>query len=166
MWAAAAGDGACRRNIVWAGCKALEGRERRSSSCQPLSLAIRPTAIEHASLEFRVGLDVHVRRVDRFVADPQRDSRDGEPAENMLRSRPSDRNRRGSHGRVQHRSSRMTSRFRTHTQHSSERNIGRLNASQPQLPARDECDSGRPRRRRAHRREQGSHSGEQNGRSA
>jgi Transposase IS116/IS110/IS902 family len=76
------------------GLKALEEREQRGSWCQRPGLAIRrPNAIEHASLEFRTGLDVHVRRVERLVVEPQRDSRDGKPAENMLRSR-SDRNRR------------------------------------------------------------------------
>ena len=48
-------------------------------------LAIRrPNAIEHASLEFRPGLDRHVRRVERLTVGPQRDSRDVKPAENML----------------------------------------------------------------------------------
>ena len=78
------------------GLKALEEREQRGSWCQRPGLAIRrPNAIEHASLEFRAGLDLHVRsRVERLVVEPQRDSRDGKPAENMLRSRLSDRNRR------------------------------------------------------------------------
>jgi hypothetical protein len=80
------------------GLKALEEREQRGSSCQrPDSAIRRPNAIEHASLEFRAGLDVHVGRVERLMVEPPRDSRDGKPAENMLRSRLSDRNRRVPH---------------------------------------------------------------------
>ena len=49
-------------------------------------LAIRrPNAIEHASLEVSASLDLHVRQVERLVVEPQRDGRDGKPAENMLR---------------------------------------------------------------------------------
>jgi hypothetical protein len=60
------------------GLEALEEREQRGSWCQRPGLAIRlPNAMEHASLEFRAGLDVHVRRVERLVSEPQRDGRDG-----------------------------------------------------------------------------------------
>ena len=45
--------------------------------------------------------------LSELVVEPQRDSRDGKPAENMLRSRRSDRNRRFPAGRVQQASSRM-----------------------------------------------------------
>src|SRR5450631_2464434 len=49
-------------------------------------LAIRrPNTIEHAPLEFRAGLNVHVSPVERLMVGPQRDGRDLKPAENMLR---------------------------------------------------------------------------------
>jgi hypothetical protein len=52
--------------------KALEEREQRGSWCQRPGLAMRrPNAIEHASIEFLAGLDVHVRRVERPVVAPQ-----------------------------------------------------------------------------------------------
>ena len=58
------------------GLKALEEREQRGSWRQRPGLAILPPdAVEHASPEFRAGLDVHVRRVERLVVEPHRDSR-------------------------------------------------------------------------------------------
>jgi hypothetical protein len=52
---------------------------------RPGLVSRRPNASEHASLEFRAGLDLHVSRVERLMVGRQRDGRDVKPTENMLR---------------------------------------------------------------------------------
>ena len=57
-----------------------------AAGATPASLAIRrPNAIEHASLEFRAGLNVHGIPVEPLIVGPQRDGRDVKPSGNMLR---------------------------------------------------------------------------------
>ena len=95
--------------------------------CQRPGLAIRrPNPIEHALLEVpcRPRRTCSSSRATRGRA--QRDSRDGKPAENMLRSRLSDRNHRLPHrARSPRKPSDALRAPEPIAQHSSERNIGR-----------------------------------------
>ena len=84
--AVAGGIGAYRRNIISARLTASRAtRTARLVRHRPGLAIRRPNTIEHASLEFRAGLNVHVSPVERLMVGPQRDGRDVKPAENMLR---------------------------------------------------------------------------------
>jgi len=90
------------------GLKALEERERRGWWRHRPGLAIRRlNAIEHAFVEFRAGLDYMFVRVERLVVGPQRDSRDGKPAEICCAHAWAIGIASFPRGRVQHASSRM-----------------------------------------------------------
>jgi hypothetical protein len=107
--------------------KPLEEREQRGSCDSRPGLALRrPTAIEHASLEFLAGLAYHSRRVERIVVELRRDSHDGKPAEKYVGLTTQ---RSKSPAAPQGAFSRQTigcrPRSRTRTQHSCERTIGR-----------------------------------------
>jgi hypothetical protein len=97
-WAPLPGPGLPAQHNL-GGLDPLEEPEQRGSCDSRPGLALRrPKRSSTASLEFLAGLGYHGRRVERLVVELQRDSRGGKPAENMLRSRLSDRNRRLPHG--------------------------------------------------------------------
>jgi hypothetical protein len=70
------GIGAYQRNTISARLTALEPHAARLVRHRPRLAIQRPNAIEHASLEFRADLDVHVSRVERLMVGPQRDGRE------------------------------------------------------------------------------------------
>ena len=79
------GVDAYQPNMIRPGDGSRATRTARLVRHRPGLAIRRPTAIEHASLEFRAARDVHVSPVERLVVGPQRDGRDVRPAENMLR---------------------------------------------------------------------------------
>jgi hypothetical protein len=129
------------------GLKALEGREQRGSSCQRPGLAIRrPNAIEHASREFRVGLDADVRRVERLVAAAQRDSHNGNSRKYVALTTQRSKSPRFAPGAFSTRAVGCPRASEPQTQHSSERNIGRQSDRALVAGCEDGCDRARDRR--------------------
>jgi len=90
---------------------------------RPGLVSRQPNAGEHASLEFRAGLDVHVSRVERLMVGPQRDGRDVKPAEICCADESTIGDAAFPTGRGQHASSQMRLRAQRGTQHNSARNI-------------------------------------------
>ena len=87
-------------------------------------------------LKFRAGLDVHVRKVERLVVEPQRDSRDGNQPKICCAHDSAIEIAAFPEGALRRQAVGCRSRCRTHTRHSSERNIGphMLRATYAALP--------------------------------
>ena len=134
------GIGAYQRNTISARLTALEPHAARLVRHRPRLAIQRPNAIEHASLEFRADLDVHVRpsRATHGRTAARRSRMSNQP-KICCADDSTIGNTAFPTGRDQHASSQMRLRAQRGTQHSSARNIGRHSARAGAQPRTTAC---------------------------